>query len=62
MAPAPEGASLAYQIMKVRPEYPPWFGPLASLAERKPVGALLAVLGILGAAFASGFSLAWLFR
>jgi hypothetical protein len=48
--------------MKVRPEYPAWFGPLASLAEQKPVGALFAVLGVLFAAFGSGFSLAWLLR
>ena len=61
-APAPEGASLAYQIMKVRPDYPAWFRPLAALAEQQPVGALLAVLGVLGAAFGSGFSLAWLLR
>ncbi len=61
-APAPEGASLAYSIMKVSPEYPAWFRPLASLAERQPMGALLAVLGTLGAAFGSGFGLAWLFR
>ena len=48
--------------MKIRPEYPVWFRPLAVLAEQKPVGALLAVLGVLGAAFGGGFGLAWLLR
>jgi hypothetical protein len=48
--------------MKVYPDYPAWFRPLATLAESQPVGALLAVLGVLGAAFGSGFCLAWLLR
>ena len=58
----PDGPSLAYPIIKIRPEYPPWFGPLAALAEEWPAGALLAILGTLGAAFGGGFGLAWLLR
>ena len=62
VAATPEGASLAYPIIKVRVEYPGWFRPLATLAETNPAGALLAILGALGAAFGSGFGLAWTLR
>jgi serine/threonine-protein kinase len=46
----------------VAPEYPRWFRPLASLAERKPRVALMAMLGALAAAMGGGFGLAWLLR
>jgi serine/threonine-protein kinase len=61
-APAREAPSTTDQILKLRPQYPAWFRPLAFLAERQPLGALLAVLGALGAAFGGGFGLAWLLR
>ena len=41
-------------------EYPPWFQPLATLAQHKPRTALLAMLGALSIAWGIGFGLAWL--
>jgi serine/threonine-protein kinase len=55
--PAPAPAPV---VVRVEPDYPRWFRPLAALAERRPRTALLAVLGTLVAAVASGFGLAWL--
>ena len=49
-------------VVKVAPKYPRWFQPIAALAERKPVIALVAMLSVLGFAFGAGFLLAWLFR
>jgi hypothetical protein len=46
----------------VRPDFPAWFRPLASFAERRPTAALIAGLGVLAAAFGTGFGLAWLLR
>jgi serine/threonine-protein kinase len=54
-APAPPPPPV---IVKVRPDYPAWFQPLANLSERRPAGALAAVIGALVTAFALGFSLA----
>jgi serine/threonine-protein kinase len=42
------------------PEYPRWFRPLATLAERRPRVALLTLVGVLAAAWASGFGIAWI--
>ena len=49
-------------VRTVRPRYPRWFEPLSILAERRPAGALAAILGALTAAFAAGFGLSWLLR
>lgn len=58
-APAPTPPPV---VVKVRPNYPSWFQPLANLAERKPKQALLASLGLLAIAFACGFGVALLVR
>ncbi|MHC5538397.1 serine/threonine protein kinase [Singulisphaera rosea] len=60
-APAPSLPSPPVVVTK-RPVYPGWFRPLAGLAEQKPKAALLATIGALGAAFATGFLSAWLLR
>jgi serine/threonine protein kinase len=44
--------------VRVASEYPPWFRPLAELAERQPRLALLAVIGALASAMVCGFGLA----
>lgn len=44
--------------VEVEPEYPGWFRPLARLAERSPVGALLACIGVVTIALGLGFALA----
>ena len=49
-------------VKTIRPRYPRWFEPLSTLAERRPAGALAAILGVLTAAFAAGFGLGWLLR
>jgi serine/threonine-protein kinase len=58
-APAPPSAPVHGAAA---PEYPRWFRPLATLAERKPHVALAALLGALAAAWGSGFGMAWLLR
>jgi len=50
------------EVVTVRPTYPGWFRPLATLAERKPVAALLAIAGALVVAVAVGFALGWSLR
>jgi serine/threonine protein kinase len=50
------------QVVEVRPAFPKWFAPLASLAENAPAGALVTVLGFLLAAYGAGFVTALLFR
>lgn len=56
-APPPEP-----EYVEVRPEYPLWFGPIASMAENSPAAlVLLASLSIL-ILFASGFLTALLIR
>jgi serine/threonine-protein kinase len=62
VAPAPLPPPPPPVVVKVRPKYPAWFRPLATLAEDKPAAALAAAAAILAAAFASGFGLAWLLR
>jgi serine/threonine protein kinase len=47
---------------RVTSEYPPWFRPLATLAERKPRVALMAILVALAVTWSSGFCLGWFFR
>ncbi len=58
-APAPPPEKV---VVKVQPEYPAWFRPLANLAERKPLSALAVALGALTVAFAFGFGIASLLR
>ncbi|HWE35427.1 MAG TPA: serine/threonine-protein kinase [Isosphaeraceae bacterium] len=48
------------QVVTVRPEYPAWFVPVASLAERSPAAILSVVLAAVLATFSLGFVLAWL--
>jgi serine/threonine-protein kinase len=60
--PAPTLTPPPPVVVRVEPDYPRWFRPMAALAERRPRTALLAVLGVLAAAVASGFGLAWLLR
>jgi serine/threonine-protein kinase len=63
--PVPEPsapAAAAAAVVRRSPTYPRWFRPLATLAERKPRLALLALLGALAAAMGSGFGLAFLLR
>lgn len=42
------------KYVKVAPSYPAWFQPIARLAERSAIGALLVLLGLLGFAFGAG--------
>ena len=49
-------------IVTVRPTYPRWLRPLASMAEKQPVSALLTVLGGLSLAALAGFALGWLLK
>jgi serine/threonine-protein kinase len=49
-------------IVKVQPEYPGWFRPLAGMAERNPASALTTMIVGLGAAMAAGFALGWLLK
>ncbi|WP_169976538.1 serine/threonine-protein kinase [Tautonia rosea] len=42
------------KYVKVSPTFPSWFQPIARLAERSAVGALLLFLGVLGLAFGAG--------
>jgi serine/threonine-protein kinase len=46
----------SYSVVTVRPDYPAWFLPMAELAERNGVAALLAVLGGLAITFGLGFA------
>jgi serine/threonine-protein kinase len=50
------------EIIKVRPQYPAWFRPLADLAETRPGVALAVMTAALLATFGAGFGTAWLFR
>jgi serine/threonine-protein kinase len=61
VAQAPPDAVHAHAAPAL-PQYPRWFQPLASLAERKPGVALLTLVAALAAAMGSGFGLALLFR
>jgi hypothetical protein len=51
-------AGVAPVVKIVRPAYPGWFRPLATLAETHPGGALAVAAGIAGACFAAGLVLA----
>ncbi|HEX8203182.1 MAG TPA: protein kinase [Isosphaeraceae bacterium] len=55
VAPAPRPPQA--QVETVRPEYPGWFRPLASLAERSALAALLVVLGLWLVGLVLGFIL-----
>jgi eukaryotic-like serine/threonine-protein kinase len=61
-APPPAPPPPPPVVRTVRPQYPRWFEPLSTLAERRPAGALAVILGALTAAFAAGFGLSWLLR
>ena len=56
-APAPPPV-----VVTVRPTYPRWFRPLAGLAERRPVAALLSVIGGASVAAGVGFALGWFLK
>ena len=48
-APAPEAppeSAAPAEVVEVRPDYPGWFAPLATLAEDRPAIALAAVVGV----------------
>jgi eukaryotic-like serine/threonine-protein kinase len=46
-------------IVKVTPSYPSWFAPVARFVERRPRGAILALLLTLGLTFSAGLALGW---
>ncbi|MDR3637197.1 MAG: serine/threonine-protein kinase [Isosphaeraceae bacterium] len=60
-APAPAVSAVA-AVKVVRPTYPGWFRPAATLAEARPALALALVIAVLGTVFAAGFVLARLLR
>jgi len=45
-----------------KPHYPSWFSPLASAAERRPVGLLLGLIAVLLLVFSAGAGLGYLVR
>ncbi len=49
-------------VLKVKPDYPRWFRPLASIVERRPVTAAIAVVTALTALFGLGFFLGRVIR
>ena len=49
-------------VIKVRPDYPGWFAPMADLAERKPVPTLFAVVGFLALTLLAGVGIGWLLK
>ena len=60
--PSPAVPRAEYTVVTIRPVYPAWFRPLADLAERNPLAALLSVLGGMAVAFGIGFALALVLR
>ena len=46
-------------IVRVSPSYPSWFAPVARFVERRPRGAILALLLTLGLTFSAGLALGW---
>jgi serine/threonine-protein kinase len=60
--PMPPSVSDEWSLITVRPAYPVWFKPLAVLAEKNPLAALLSVLGALTIAFGIGFAVAQIVR
>ena len=58
--PAPNGTPApSPPIVKVTPSYPSWFAPVARFVERRPRGAILALLLTLGLTFSAGLVLGW---
>jgi eukaryotic-like serine/threonine-protein kinase len=58
--PAPNGTPPpSPSIVKVSPSYPGWFAPVARFVERRPRGAILALLLTLGLTFSAGLVLGW---
>jgi serine/threonine-protein kinase len=55
-APAPPAPQMP-AIVKVRPNYPPWFEPVARFAERRPQRALISVVVTLALIFGAGLAL-----
>src|SRR5690606_10202362 len=55
-APVPAAPPPAPKIVTLRPEYPSWFRPLASLAEAAPGLALVTVVGLLVLFFCIGLA------
>lgn len=62
IAGPPPASPAPPQVVRVKPSYPAWFRPLANLAESSPVGALVAVITTLLAAFGLGFLTSLLVR
>jgi serine/threonine protein kinase len=60
--PAPAAKPPEPVVVKVTPNYPRWFRPVARLAETRPVAALSAAIAALAVAFGGGFLLARLIR
>lgn len=61
-AVTPPPAVAAPVVITVKPKFPRWFQPLASFAEQRPNGALVAAVGALVLAFACGFGASLLVR
>jgi serine/threonine protein kinase len=57
--PAPQAPPV---IVTVRPNYPAWFRPMASLVEKKPTTALMAIVAGLALALGVGFGLGWFLK
>jgi serine/threonine-protein kinase len=48
--------------IKVRPNYPSWFRPLANLAEKNPALLILATLATLATTFMAGIGVGWILK
>jgi hypothetical protein len=48
--------------VKVRPNYPRWFSPLATLAEKNPALLILATLATLATTFVVGLGVGWILK
>jgi hypothetical protein len=62
--PPPSPVALAPQRLAAagKPHYPSWFSPLASAAERRPVGLLLGLIAVLLLVFSAGAGLGYLVK
>jgi eukaryotic-like serine/threonine-protein kinase len=57
--PVPAPPAPAPTIVKVAPNYPAWFAPVARFVERRPRGAIAALLLTLALTFSAGLMLGW---
>jgi serine/threonine protein kinase len=62
LAPSKAAEPAAPVIVKVQPNYPAWFKPLAGLAEQKPVLALISLIGGFLTTGLAGFALGWFLK